>query len=62
MAPEQASHRDPGYSAPSRASIYALAEPDPEPLPETTRTLVVWEGPCWTEVDPETTNPEDFIR
>jgi len=52
------SKRDVGYSAPSRASVYALAEPDPDPLPETTRTLVVWEGPYWTEIDLETANEE----
>lgn len=55
--------RHEGYSAPSAASIYALAEPDLEPLPRPTRTEVVWdEGPAeggrtekrWTEIDPAT--------
>lgn len=55
--------RDAGYSAPSAASVYALAEPDLEPLPRPTRTEVVWdERPAeggrtltsWTEIDPAT--------
>lgn len=60
--PSPEPHRDPGYSAPSRASVYALSAPDPEPLPETTRALVVWEGPSWTEIDLEdiATNLEDI--
>lgn len=56
----QATTRAPGYSAPSAASVYALAEPDLEPLPKPTRTGVVWEErpaeggrtqTSWTEID-----------
>lgn len=43
-----------GYSAPSAASVYALAEPDLEPLPRPTRTGVVWDEQAWTEIDPAT--------
>lgn len=43
-----------GYSAPSTASVYALAEPDLEPLPRPTRTGVVWDEHAWTEIDPAT--------
>lgn len=43
-----------GYSAPSSASVYALAEPDCEPLPQPTRVLTVWEGHRFTEIDPTT--------
>lgn len=49
------SNRAEGYSAPSAASIYALAEPDfSEPLPRPTRTGVVWDEDAWTEIDPKT--------
>ena len=41
----------PGYSSPSRASVYALAKPDSEPLPKCTRMLVEFDGDAFAETD-----------
>lgn len=54
MTAPAASIRDAGYSAPSAASVYALAEPDGEPLPRPTRCALEWDGRSWTETDPAT--------
>lgn len=46
--------RDFGYSAPALGSVYGLATPDSEPLPEPTRTATLWQGRGWIEIDPAT--------
>ena len=43
----------PGYSAPDASSVYALAPPDPEPLPRRTRLALVWDGDACTEIEPD---------
>lgn len=45
----------PAYSGPALLDgVFALAEPDCEPLPLLTRVAVVWDGACWIEIDPTT--------
>jgi len=44
--------KDTGYSQPSRASVYAMAEPDVTPIEGPTRTLRVVDGATETEIDP----------
>lgn len=43
-----------GYAetADPRNSVFALAEPDGEPLPNLTRAALLWIGARWAEVDP----------
>lgn len=44
-----------GYSAPMPpATVFALAEPDAEPLPRPTRSALVWQDAEWAEIDVET--------
>jgi len=43
----------PGYAAEApAASPFALAPPDPEPLPRLTRVALEWDGTNWAEIDP----------
>ncbi len=43
-----------GYVGIDLSSIYQLAEPDGEPLPNMTRALLDWTGRRWAEIDPAT--------
>lgn len=48
------SHRHPGYSSPSRDSVFALAVPDVTPLDTPTRTARLVNGDVEFEIDPVT--------
>ena len=53
MRTESVKH--PGYSGPaSLGTVFALAEPEFEPLPRPARTCLLWDGTEWAEIDPAT--------